>query len=264
MLVHLSDLHFGAERQECLDAIRTFCQNHPIEAIVVSGDLTQRARLKQFYRCKRFLQELDLPYLVVPGNHDIPLFNIWRRIRQPFHYYKLFFGSLEQQLETQHFYIIGLNTIRPKFHSKGAISTKQIESVALQLEHAPSDKKIIIVSHQPFYTADLEHHHLNDCPDHAVQAMRKWADSNQALYAVLHGHLHMTAVHDLNQLFKLGHAQPIYDVHVGSSSSYRLYASYPNSLNTISATGQICHYIYDDKQCAFILDIPNDQPLASI
>ena len=48
MILHLSDLHFGTERPECLEAIQQFCQDHPLEAVVVSGDLTQRARLGQF------------------------------------------------------------------------------------------------------------------------------------------------------------------------------------------------------------------------
>lgn len=264
MLVHLSDLHFGAERQDCLDAIIEFCQNHPVEAVVVSGDLTQRARFKQFHRCKQFLLTLKLPYLVVPGNHDIPLFNLYRRFFQPFSYYQLFFGALEQQLETQNFYMIGLNTVRPKFHTKGALSHAQIDRITSQLTHAPSDKKIIIVSHQPFYTADIDHHHFTDCPDLATQALQQWQGSNQALFALLHGHLHMTAVHDLNSIYKLGSNQPIYDIHVGSSSSYRLYASYPNSLNTVSATGQICHYIYDEKQYAFVLDLCTEPSLSCI
>lgn len=259
MLVHLSDLHFGAERQECLDAISRFCMRNRVDVVVVSGDLTQRARFSQFYRCKQFLDALKLPYIVVPGNHDIPLFDLWTRIKQPFNYYRLFFGALEQQFETEHFYILGLNSIRPRFHSKGAVSEQQITQISELLRAAPQDKKIIIVSHQPFYTADVGHHHLKDCPDTAQRAMRCWADTHAPLFALLHGHLHMTAVHDLNQVFDLGLKQPIYELHVGSSSSYRLYSSYPNSLNTISATGEIHHYIYDEDLHEFLLYSLNDE-----
>ena len=73
MILHLSDLHFGTERPECLKAIQQFCQSHPLEAVVVSGDLTQRARFGQFFDCKKFLDQLNTPYMVIPGNHDIPL-----------------------------------------------------------------------------------------------------------------------------------------------------------------------------------------------
>ncbi len=79
MLLHLSDLHFGTEKQECLDAIAAFCREHEPEVIVVSGDLTQRARFTQFYSCKQFLDSLGIPYMVIPGNHDIPLYHLWNR-----------------------------------------------------------------------------------------------------------------------------------------------------------------------------------------
>ena len=103
MLLHLSDLHFGTEREVCIQAIQQFCQQHRPEAIVVSGDLTQRARFKQFYACRQFLDSLSLPYLVVPGNHDIPLYQVWNRFFSPFVLYQAFFGRLETTLETEHF-----------------------------------------------------------------------------------------------------------------------------------------------------------------
>ncbi len=79
MLLHLSDLHFGTEKPECLIAIEKFCQEHQPELIVVSGDLTQRAKFIQFYNCRQFLDSLKIPYIVVPGNHDISLYNLWNR-----------------------------------------------------------------------------------------------------------------------------------------------------------------------------------------
>ena len=91
MILHLSDLHFGTEKSACMAAIRLFCLEHEIEAVVVSGDLTQRARYTQFYDCKQFLDSLNLPYLVVPGNHDIPLYHLWNRVFSPFTRYQLFF-----------------------------------------------------------------------------------------------------------------------------------------------------------------------------
>ncbi len=57
----------------------TFCTQHKPEVIVVSGDITQRARYQQFYKCRQFLDSLNIPYLVVPGNHDIPLYHVWNR-----------------------------------------------------------------------------------------------------------------------------------------------------------------------------------------
>ena len=65
MLLHLSDLHFGTERPECIQAIQKFCAEHKPEIVVVSGDLTQRAKFKEFLACRQFLDGLKIPYFVV-------------------------------------------------------------------------------------------------------------------------------------------------------------------------------------------------------
>ncbi len=96
MLLHLSDLHFGTENVACMQAVQQLCASMRPEAVVVSGDLTQRARYAQFYACKHFLDSLNLPYLVVPGNHDIPLYHLWNRFFSPFARYQLFFGRMER------------------------------------------------------------------------------------------------------------------------------------------------------------------------
>ncbi|MFX8460998.1 metallophosphoesterase family protein, partial [Acinetobacter baumannii] len=95
MLLHLSDLHFGTEKKECLEAIRDFCIQQQPEVIVVSGDITQRAKYEQFFKCRQYLDSLNIPYLVVPGNHDIPLYHVWNRFFSPFTRYRYFFGELE-------------------------------------------------------------------------------------------------------------------------------------------------------------------------
>lgn len=250
MLLHLSDLHFGTERMACMQAIRKFCTEHRPEVIVVSGDLTQRAKFKEFYHCKQFLESLNTPYFVVPGNHDIPLYHLWNRTFHTFSRYQLFFGSLEKTLMTEHFYLIGLNSIRRRFHTKGHISLAQIEKVNQQLMQAPPDKLKIIVSHQPFYT-EQNNHHLEDCPALAKFALKEWAQHD--LYALLHGHLHLVAVYDLNQQFELNLEQPIYEVHAGTATSRRLHKNMPNSFNVIDHSGAFQHYFFDEPQQKFLL-----------
>lgn len=252
MLIHLSDLHFGAERTQCIEAIQRFCQLQQPEIVVVSGDLTQRARFREFFACKQFLNSLGVPYFVVPGNHDIPLYHLWKRAFRPFGYYELFFGALEQNLETEHFYLIGLNTIRPRYHTKGSISSAQIEEIDRALQQTPQHKYKIIVSHQPFYTEHVDHHHVRDCPVLAQTALEQWGRHD--LYALLHGHLHITAVYDLNQQYHLGLTHPIYEVHAGTATSHRHYKKTPNSFNVIQQDGTIQHYFYDEDQQDFLLE----------
>ena len=58
---------------------KRFCIQQQPEVIVVSGDITQRAKYEQFFKCRQYLDSLNIPYLVVPGNHDIPLYHVWNR-----------------------------------------------------------------------------------------------------------------------------------------------------------------------------------------
>ena len=255
MLIHLSDLHFGTERAGPIAAIQQFCFEYKPEVVVISGDLTQRARLREFFACKQFLDALDVPYFVVPGNHDIPLYHLWKRVFQPFGYYQLFFGPLEQNLETEHFYLIGLNTVRPRYHTKGEVSEKQIDQVDQILQKAPKNKMKIIVSHQPFYTGHLDHHHVKDCPVLAQSALERWGRHD--LFALLHGHLHVAEAYDLNQLYQLGLSHPVYEIHAGTATSHRHYKKTPNSFNVIHNSGQIQHYFYDEKRQQFLLE--NDE-----
>lgn len=252
MLLHLSDLHFGAEKQQCLAAIQQFCLEHCPEVIVVSGDLTQRARWGQFFACKQFLDSLAIPYLVVPGNYDIPLYHVWDRFFNPFVRYQAFFGSLEQTLETAHFYIIGLNSIRRRYHTRGHISLQQIQQINTQLQEAPQDKLKILVAHKPFYTPPEDPHGIKDCPILGKMALELWSQQN--LDALLHGHLHQVAVYDLNQIYCLNAPHPVLDIQAGTATSYRLYKKIPNGFNVMQPDGMIEHYTFQEQSQSFVLE----------
>lgn len=249
MLLHLSDLHFGTERQTCIRAIQDFCATHQPEVVVVSGDLTQRAKLSEFYHCKQFLESLNTPYLVIPGNHDIPLYHIWKRAFRPFTLYQLFFGSLEKTLITEHFYIVGVNSIRRRYHTRGHISLEQIQKVAKLLELAPKNKLKIIAVHQPFYIAE-ESKHAKDCPVLAVLAAKKWGA--QGAYALLHGHLHNAAVNDLNPILNLNLPNPLYDVIAGTAISERLHGQSANGFNVVHIDGHFEHFLFDENSQSFV------------
>ncbi|NIE97925.1 3',5'-cyclic-nucleotide phosphodiesterase [Acinetobacter sp. Tr-809] len=249
MLLHLSDLHFGTEREVCIDAIKQFCHQHRPEAVIVSGDLTQRARLKQFYACRQFLDTLNLPYLVVPGNHDIPLYHVWNRFFSPFVRYQAFFGRLETTLETEHFYIVGMNSIRRRYHTRGHISLEQIHETYEKLNNAPANKIKLVVFHQPFYTFPNEHGD-KDCPVLGKIALEKWGATG--LFGLLHGHLHKVAIHNLNQIFELGFDHPILDIHAGTATSNRLRFGFSNSFNVILNDGAIEHYWFDESLKIFL------------
>lgn len=249
MLLHLSDLHFGTHKENCITAIQNFCRENKVEVVVVSGDLTQRARFKEFFHCKLFLESLNLPYLVVPGNHDIPLYHVWRRMFSPFVRYQNFFGAPEQVLETQNFYIVGVNSIHRRHHTKGRLSKKQINNIAQKIEQAPENKIKLVVIHQPFYASADAKHDMKDCPALAKTALQIWGQ--HGLFGLLHGHLHQNAVYDLNKIYDLALDLPVYDIHAGTSTSYRLHEQEPNSFNVLFADKKITHFEFNEDSQEF-------------
>jgi len=247
MLLHLSDLHFGTEQPSVCRAVAELCARLQPEAVVVSGDLTQRARQEQFQAASTFLQALNLPLLVVAGNHDIPLFHLTRRLLTPYDYFHRYIGELEPVLETENFYLIGVNSVTRHHHTQGSISNLQILKAGERLRHAPSQKTKLIVSHQPFAASQPEDQ--AEAPRLMDRAVRYW--SRFGLAGLLHGHLHTPAVFDLNPRQALGLSHPLLDIQAGTAISARLRQGYPNSVNLIHADLRVERWDFDPLTAQF-------------
>ena len=112
-LAHLSDLHFGRVERGVLDALRERLWQVQPDLVVVSGDLTQRARARQFREARAFLDTLPQPQLVVPGNHDVPLYNVLARFLAPLAGYRRFVAEdVEPSFVDEEIAVLGLNTAR--------------------------------------------------------------------------------------------------------------------------------------------------------
>jgi len=84
LLLQISDPHFGTEDPGAVEALVPLVHEKRPGLVVLSGDITQRARRGQFEAARRFLDRLPAAALVViPGNHDIPLFNVFGRLLRP-------------------------------------------------------------------------------------------------------------------------------------------------------------------------------------
>jgi predicted MPP superfamily phosphohydrolase len=239
MLLHLSDLHFGTEHSLITDALTQMCNMLPLEAIAISGDLTQRARRIQFQAFYDFFDSLGVPWIVVPGNHDIPLFHLPRRMMNPFGHYEQIFGATETTLETEHFYLVGVNSVSPKHHTQGRITHKQITETGERLLLGKTGKKRIILSHQPFRV--LRAYQKKDIPSHAAEAVQHWAHCG--LDALLHGHFHVPVVLPLKEYFGLH--KEVLDVKAGTAVSHRLRYNVPNSVNIIHTDLQVDRYDFN-------------------
>lgn len=119
--------------------------------VVVSGDLTQRARSHEFVGARRWLRRIPFPKLVVPGNHDIPLYDLLRRFLAPLQRYRrMITPELAPWFEDQELAVLGLNTARSLTWKNGRISRRQVASIAEAFREVAAHKFKVLVTHHPF------------------------------------------------------------------------------------------------------------------
>src|SRR5215217_5454714 len=124
-VVHLSDLHFGREDRRVVAALVAEIARLSPDLVAVSGDLTQRARRRQFERARAFLDALPFPRLVVPGNHDVPLFNLVARLLNPLGGYRRFItADLQPVFIDPMLVVVGMDTTRPSTLKSGRIAER--------------------------------------------------------------------------------------------------------------------------------------------
>ena len=230
-LVHLSDLHFGRVDATLLEPLRARIHALQPHLVVVSGDLTQRAKPDQFRAAKAFLDSLPKPQLVVPGNHDVPLFNVFQRVLSPLAKYKRIVSrDLEPEYIDDELAVIGVNTARSFVWKDGSINSTQVARVKSRI--CGLDERIvkIVVTHHPF---DVPEDHDNDeIVDKAAKAMKVFAKCGADL--LLSGHLHKTHTTSSSERYKIpGHAALI--VQAGTATSVRGRGE-SNSFNALHIT----------------------------
>jgi 3',5'-cyclic AMP phosphodiesterase CpdA len=216
-LVHLSDLHFGRIDETLLEPVIATVTEVKPDVLVVSGDLTQRARSHQFKEAREFLDKLPSPQIVVPGNHDVPLHNVFARFLQPLDKYKEFItDDLEPFYADEEVAILGINTARSLTIKDGRINEGQIESIRSRLCPYPDDVVKIIVTHHPF---DLpEGHDEDELVDRAQLAMEAIAKCGADV--LLAGHLHISHTGHSSARYKIaGHSALV--VSAGTATSTR-------------------------------------------
>jgi 3',5'-cyclic AMP phosphodiesterase CpdA len=149
-IAHISDLHFGTEIPEVTQGLIADLRLLRPSVTVVSGDLTQRARRRQFAAARDFLAQLPRPQLVVPGNHDVPLYDVVRRFAAPLVRYRHFISpDLDPTFADDEIFVAGCNTARSFTWKNGRLSLEQIEGLGRRLSQAGLRHKVI-VTHHPF------------------------------------------------------------------------------------------------------------------
>lgn len=227
-VVHISDLHFPMVDPRVIDALSTTINGLAPDLVVASGDLTQRARRSQFMAAAAFLSRLSAAQLVVPGNHDVPLFNVPARLLMPFAGYRKYIAEdLEPVFDDAEVLVVGLNSVRTVlFSDEGRLNVAQADRGAARLQRAADGVIKIIVTHHPF---DVP---LGEPADKMIgrsrMAMERLARAGADIF--LAGHLHVSHVGGTATRYKIaGHSALL--VQAGTMSTRE--RGEPNSFNVI-------------------------------
>jgi len=145
-VAHLSDLHFGTETPALVAGVHAALAVIAPDLVVVSGDLTQRARRRQFIAARRFLDALPAPWLAVPGNHDVPLWDLARRVFSPLGRYRRFITEdMAPLVLLPGLRVLGLDSTRRKV--VGRLLPERLEPIAGLLDGDPTDLRILVTHH---------------------------------------------------------------------------------------------------------------------
>lgn len=230
-ITHISDLHFGRVNEEAKEALLIDLAGLQPDLVIVSGDLTQRGRKKQFRETRDFLARIDAPKLVVPGNHDIPFFDLIRRFFAPLDRYKEYITpDLSPFYRDDEIVVYGINTARSNAWTHGRISAQQIARMKEHLCALPAHLLKIVVTHHPFVMP--EGRIGLKIVGRAVKALDV-ADECM-IDLLLAGHLH-DAFHTDIRTYHTTRERSVIVVQAGTAISKRTRHLKPNSYNFIHA-----------------------------
>lgn len=216
-IVHLSDIHFGSVDPLVINPLIDAVNGLKPDLVAVSGDLTQRARSYQFEQAREFLDRLPKPQIVVPGNHDVPLHDVFSRFLKPLHKYRRYItDDLRPFYYDEEIAVMGVNTARSLTIKGGRINQNQVAWMQEKLCACDPEVVKIVVTHHPF---DLpEGHHERNLLGRARMAMEALASCGADIF--LAGHLHVShTTHTATRYRIKGHSALV--VQAGTAASTR-------------------------------------------
>ena len=220
-IVHLSDLHFGAHDERLVEAVDWAVDRLKPDLVVISGDFTQRAKTEQFREACKFLEGLrdrGHEVLGVPGNHDVPLYDVLRRFLSPLARYRRFIDdTLCPFIELPGVAVLGINTARSLTFKDGRINRDQVDFIRETFARVASDKMRIIVTHHPLFALEV-----GGEVERAIgrQELALDAVEESGVDMVLAGHAHHASSQDAGEL--VTRAGGVLVVQAGTATSTRV------------------------------------------
>src|SRR3954469_25474481 len=235
-IAHLSDIHFGAPDPAVVAASEAWLAEHRPDLVIVSGDLTQRARIEQFRQARAWLarlREAGHRLLVVPGNHDVPLYDVATRFAAPLHRYKHYIShDLCPWFEDDHVAVLGINTARSLTFKSGRINREQMALIEERFAPVAEDKTRILVTHHPLYAMPIgEGSELSEAVGRHEDAVR--AVCRAGVHVALAGHFHRTYAAAARKMVETAGGALV--IQAGTATSVRLRNNELQSFNWIHA-----------------------------
>lgn len=188
-LFHLSDIHFGLEDNKALDWVKQEIAEQRPQAVAITGDLTMRARHREYAAACHWIQSLEVPVTVEIGNHDMPYFNLVERFFAPYRRFHAIEGLIEREIDLSGIAIVPLKTAvraQPRFNwSKGWVSRSALRQCLAAIDALPAGTKALVAAHHPLREVGTKGTALTANGYKALCAL-----AQRPVLAVLSGHVH--------------------------------------------------------------------------
>jgi 3',5'-cyclic AMP phosphodiesterase CpdA len=189
LLFHLSDIHFGLEDNQALDWVHQEIAERRPQAVAITGDLTMRARHREFAAACHWIQSLAAPVTVEIGNHDMPYFNLIERFVAPYRRFRAIEGLVEREIELPGLAIVPLKTAvraQPRLNwSKGWVSRSALRKCLEAIDALPAGTKALVAVHHPLREVGTKGTALTA---NGMRALTELA--RRKVLGVLSGHVH--------------------------------------------------------------------------
>ncbi|MDF1728687.1 MAG: metallophosphoesterase [Sulfitobacter sp.] len=247
-LLHLSDLHFGKDREDLLEPLLACVNDLRADLVAISGDFTQRARETQFEAARRFISRIEAPVLAVPGNHDIPIHRPFTRFFFPLRRYRKFINNeVEPTFVADDMTVVGINTVNRFAWQSGRMGTSSLARACRELGSAGDRRLRVIVAHHPLeQPGDSDKKMIPRAREALTQLLDCGAD------LILSGHLHVWHAGAFAHRTETGNIG--FQLHAGTSLSSRVRGE-ANNFNCIEVApggATIARYGFDEELGTFV------------